>query len=198
MNACRGADRRGHPSAEHTLDDRRVRGCCCATPTSRCCSPAARIVAETTSPTSSTPCTTSILPGTSRASTSEVPALRRIVFETDAIVEDGRGVSDEMLAARAAAVRPSDRLVIVHTSGSTSEPKGVIHQHGPLLRHVELLDEFTHCRPDDVLFSNSPFFWIGGYAYSYLANAGRRRYAWRARTPRTRRRRSICSNGRAR
>ncbi len=102
-------------------------------------------------------------------STSEVPALRRIVFETDTIVEEGRGVSDEMLAARAAAVRPSDRLVIVHTSGSTSEPKGVIHQHGPLLRHVELLNEFTHCRPDDVLFSNSPFFWIGGYAYSYLA-----------------------------
>ena len=59
--------------------------------------------------------------------------------------------------------------MIVHTSGSTSEPKGVIHQHGALLRHVESLNDFTHCVPDDVLFSNSPFFWIGGYAYSFLA-----------------------------
>ena len=61
-------------------------------------------------------------------------------------------------------------MVIVHTSGSTSEPKGVIHQHGPLIRHLELPQRASIAtRADDVLFSNSPFFWIGGFAYSFLA-----------------------------
>jgi acyl-CoA synthetase (AMP-forming)/AMP-acid ligase II len=59
-------------------------------------------------------------------------------------------------------------MVIVHTSGSTSEPKGVIHQHGPLIRHVDNLNELRRYTEHEVLFSNSPFFWIGGLAYSLL------------------------------
>jgi acyl-CoA synthetase (AMP-forming)/AMP-acid ligase II len=59
-------------------------------------------------------------------------------------------------------------MVIVHTSGSTSEPKGVIHQHGPLIRHVDNLNQLRRYTADEVLFSNSPFFWIGGFAYGLL------------------------------
>ena len=57
---------------------------------------------------------------------------------------------------------------IVHTSGSTSEPKGVIHQHGPLLRHIDNLNALRRYTEHEILFSNSPFFWIGGFAYSLL------------------------------
>ncbi len=97
------------------------------------------------------------------------PALRRVAFDTsDSLVEVGAEVDDDVLAAAEAAVRPSDRMVIVHTSGSTSEPKGVIHQHGPLIRHLDNLNELRHYADHDVLFSNSPFFWIGGFAYSLL------------------------------
>ena len=64
--------------------------------------------------------------------------------------------------------RPADRMVIVHTSGSTSAPKGVIHQHGPLIRHLGNLNQLRRYTDDEVLFSNSPFFWIGGFAYSLL------------------------------
>jgi acyl-CoA synthetase (AMP-forming)/AMP-acid ligase II len=114
------------------------------------------------------------------------PALRRVVLGTAPLgrltaaagtaaadvrlntLEPATGIDDELLAAVEAAVRRSDRMVIVHTSGSISHPKGVIHQHGPLIRHVRNLNELRRYRDDEVLFSNSPFFWIGGFAYSLL------------------------------
>ena len=95
-----------------------------------------------------------------------VPALRRVTFDQDALATDGADVDDEVLAAAEAGVRPSDRMVIVHTSGSN--PKGVIHQHGPLIRHLDNLNELRSYTEGEVLFSNSPFFWIDGFAYSLL------------------------------
>jgi acyl-CoA synthetase (AMP-forming)/AMP-acid ligase II len=97
-----------------------------------------------------------------------MPALRHVALGLDALADAGAGIGDDVLAAAAASVRPSDRLVIVHTSGSTSDPKGVIHQHGPLLRHLDNLNQLRRYTADEVLFSNSPFFWIGGFAYSLL------------------------------
>jgi acyl-CoA synthetase (AMP-forming)/AMP-acid ligase II len=101
--------------------------------------------------------------------TPDLPTLRRIVFDSNSIAEEGSGISDDLLAAVECSVHPSDRLVIVHTSGSTSEPKGVVHEHGSLIRHLEGLNDFDRYTENDVLFSNSPFFWIGGYAFSLLA-----------------------------
>jgi acyl-CoA synthetase (AMP-forming)/AMP-acid ligase II len=107
------------------------------------------------------------------------PALRRVAFDGDgegaghgwtvnALLEAGATVTDDVLAAAESGVAPSDRMVIVHTSGSTSDPKGVIHQHGPLIRHLDNLNELRRYGEHEVLFSNSPFFWIGGFAYSLL------------------------------
>ena len=63
---------------------------------------------------------------------------------------------------------PADPMVIVHTSGSTSEPKGVIHTHGALIRHLDNLNQLRRYDRSEILFSNSPFFWIGGFAYALL------------------------------
>ena len=104
----------------------------------------------------------------------DVPALRRVVIDGEGpgslaeLIEAGAAVSPEIVRALGERVAPSDRLVIVHTSGSTSDPKGVIHQHGPLLRHQHNLNTLRHLGPDEILFSNSPFFWIGGFGYSLL------------------------------
>ena len=84
------------------------------------------------------------------------------------IEERGRSIEPSVLAAAEAAVSAGDRLTIVHTSGSTGEPKGVIHTHGALIRHLDNLNQIRRYTPDEVLFSNSPFFWIGGLAYSLL------------------------------
>lgn len=95
------------------------------------------------------------------------PRLRQVSFDG---VPAGSTVSatDEFLAAVEARVRPADPVVIVHTSGSTSAPKGVVHAHGALLDHLAVLNELRGYGPQDVLFSNSPFFWIGGFAYTFL------------------------------
>ena len=113
-----------------------------------------------------------------------VPSLRRVAFALDPAEAAASGIdpastvdgllagaptiSPDVLAAAEATVAPADRMVIVHTSGSTSEPKGVIHTHGALIRHLDNLNELRHFEPDEILFSNSPFFWIGGFAYALL------------------------------
>src|SRR5262249_4849437 len=89
-------------------------------------------------------------------------------WSTRAIEQRGRAIHASVLAAEEDAVRPGDPLAIVHTSGSTGEPKGAIHTHGALLRHLDNLNRIRRYTAEDVLFSNSPFFWIGGLAYSLL------------------------------
>jgi len=55
------------------------------------------------------------------------------------------------------------------TSGSTSTPKGAVHTHAALLTHQRNLNEIRALTQDDKLFCNSPFFWIGGFAFGLLA-----------------------------
>jgi len=108
-----------------------------------------------------------------------LPALRRAAFvepgasadpgwSLRALEERGLELDANLLAAAEDAVSSADRLTIVHTSGSTGAPKGVIHTHGALIRHLDNLNRIRRFVPGEVLFSNSPFFWIGGVAFSLL------------------------------
>ncbi len=50
-----------------------------------------------------------------------------------ALLEAGEQITDERLAARAAEVDPDQLMMLAYTSGTTGDPKGVMHNHRPLL-----------------------------------------------------------------
>jgi len=62
-----------------------------------------------------------------------------------------------------------DPLAIVYTSGSTGPAKGAVHTHASLIGHQRNLNTIRGLTSPDRLFCNSPFFWIGGFAFGLLA-----------------------------
>jgi acyl-CoA synthetase (AMP-forming)/AMP-acid ligase II len=75
---------------------------------------------------------------------------------------DGGDISDEFFEAVEAEVTPSDLMMTIFTSGTTSEPKGVVHTHGNFLRHGANLARFAGLTSESRRLCAMPFFWIGG------------------------------------
>jgi acyl-coenzyme A synthetase/AMP-(fatty) acid ligase len=59
-------------------------------------------------------------------------------------------------------VTPADDLVTICTSGSSAEPKAVVHTHGVTIRAVCSFLDYLDFQGTDCSYSGQPFFWIGG------------------------------------
>jgi acyl-CoA synthetase (AMP-forming)/AMP-acid ligase II len=98
----------------------------------------------------------------------DLPVLRHVWFGTSELEATGKTL-DTAIAAAEEQVSPADILLIVHTSGSTSAPKGVLHTHGQVIRNMRRQNVLRGYTDKERLLSNSPFFWIGGLAYSFIS-----------------------------
>ncbi|MGV0606743.1 class I adenylate-forming enzyme family protein [Mycolicibacterium sp. XJ1904] len=101
------------------------------------------------------------------------PYLRRIVFVDGPVPHwatrcdgDADGVPGELLAAAEAEVSPADLAVMIHTSGSTADPKGVMHTHGTLVRQTSTWPNAIRAVSKSEgavrILCAMPFFWVGG------------------------------------
>lgn len=108
-----------------------------------------------------------------------LPHLRRILLwgETDRSWAEG-GTSralqgrdpavDAVVAGMEDDVTPGDDLLVTYTSGSTGEPKGVVHTHGGVIRHARNLAELSGVDETSRLWSTMPLCWVGGFAFTML------------------------------
>ncbi len=85
------------------------------------------------------------------------------------LMEGAREVTGTELAETAAAVAPSDPMVVLYSSGSASEPKGVIHSHATVIGHPFNLLVFRDLAAGDRLYTPMPLFWVGGLAYTLVS-----------------------------
>lgn len=110
---------------------------------------------------------------TDRLTVTAAPYLRRIVFTGDskrcwATRYDAAetGVPQDILDAVEAEVTPADLAIMIHTSGSTADPKGVLHTHGTLVRQTSMwptaIRAVTGSGAEARILCAMPFFWIGG------------------------------------
>jgi acyl-CoA synthetase (AMP-forming)/AMP-acid ligase II len=74
-------------------------------------------------------------------------------------------VDDRFLATAEAQIAPADLMTIIYTSGSTADPKGVIHSHGVMLRQGAKLAASYPFESDDRIYAPLPFFWVGGLTW---------------------------------
>ena len=108
-----------------------------------------------------------------------LPQLRRVLLwgESDrSWAEGGTGAGldaddDELadvVAGMEGDVAPPDELLVTYTSGSTGEPKGVVHTHGGVIRHARNLAALAGIDHTDRLWTPMPLCWVGGFAYTLV------------------------------
>ena len=87
----------------------------------------------------------------------------------DLIAEGSRVLHSQprFLEEATARVRPDDVAAMFFTSGTTGNPKGVVHTHDSLLNRAQAGAEFDHLTSAEEVLAYLPVAWIGQNIFSY-------------------------------
>ena len=116
-----------------------------------------------------------------------LPALRRVYcmgerageggIETfPDLLSAGTAIAEKFLDALIEQVKPSDDGILIYTSGTTAQPKGVLHRQRAAVIQSWRFAEHYELQPQDVVLTAQPFFWTAGICMSLgatLAGGGR-------------------------
>lgn len=105
-------------------------------------------------------------------------ALERVVVldpDGDADVPSGAYTFREVLergreapsAAADVAVSPSDPATVFYTSGTTSQPKGVLHDHVSTVNHPIVMADWLRVTPEDTALGVIPVCGVAGFDFSW-------------------------------
>jgi long-chain acyl-CoA synthetase len=115
----------------------------------------------------------------------EVPQLAHILYDDprgmrhytqpflhaiDAVMELGRVHNrnhPDFIPGEVAKGRSDDTAIMLYTSGTTGNPKGVCHTHASVLAAARGGVEFDGLRDDDEVLSYLPMAWVGDFLFSF-------------------------------
>lgn len=114
-----------------------------------------------------------------RLVTEKLPCLKNVVyigarkdtpgmFSFDQVVELGRNISDEELAAREKEIRYDDVVNMQYTSGTTGFPKGVMLTHYNIINNARMVGDVMGMTEKDRLLIQVPLFHCFGCVMSTL------------------------------
>ena len=94
--------------------------------------------------------------------------LPRGVRPMEELDEAAATVPPEILEEIEREIYPSDQAIEIYTSGSMALPKGVRHDHGPVLFRTHYLARMTEPKRGEERLAVLPMFWVGGLMISLM------------------------------
>ena len=92
------------------------------------------------------------------------------LFSLSALVHEGENAAAQapgFLSAQIDACQPDDVAAMFFTSGTTGNPKGVVHTHSTLIDRAQAGAEFDKLGPTEEVLAYLPPAWIGQNIFSY-------------------------------